>query len=621
EMKRLVASGKAVIHDTADTLPKGKHPENVQGLTTADGVTHYVADRLTPESLENVALHEVGVHVGMEKLVGPEVYADITRQALNNVGAAFDAARAAIPKGTPTHLRHHEALAYLVENSPQLPIVKKIVSAVRNFARTHLGMKVALTEADARQLAVKALRRESKTSERTARKEAVAYSVKPTASAQQIAADLASKKLVKTSDKTFAEVFRKTLDSVKSVADVALIRNRVVDDTSALGRALRSLSRFSDEGVMRGDFLLQQTEQVMNVLRNSNGTFAFSEDGTLVGVEDERLALKNIYKRIDALGYAEGRVPFFSVTRALAGEHNLLRDIDQRMQAKNLTDFVKVLKGDASALTEAMVDTKRALRAATTEVERSGFKDDLKVVEAELQSVNAKIKRFKGIANKLYARHGRVSAVDMQTEIGRLEAAAQAKRDKAATTTDFSTRSRLLSTADSLTAKADAAIEKLDKGVGTEKRVSAADIAEAKALLAADPRLEPIMKDMWDMFRSLVDLAETSGLIDAHKANDWRDNPSYIPLYKSMEDLEAKLKEDPTAYVQNMTVPTNKQLFHALEGSLQTVNVGENMATHVAMMTVASSRNNSSRVALEQLTSLGSARVVPVKKGGKDPEG
>jgi GNAT superfamily N-acetyltransferase len=171
EMRRLVESGKAVLHDTQATLPGENHPANVQGMTTADGVTHYVANKLTPESMQNVALHEVGVHAGMEKMLGAKVWEDVKNQAMTNQGKEFDAARAAVPKNTPANLRAEEALAYLVENSRHLPLVRRIIAAIRNFMRTTLGTNIKLTEADARQLAVTSMRRESKTSERTARKE------------------------------------------------------------------------------------------------------------------------------------------------------------------------------------------------------------------------------------------------------------------------------------------------------------------------------------------------------------------------------------------------------------------------------------------------------------------
>ena len=163
EMKALVQSGKAVIHDSAATLPGENHPANVQGMTTEDGVTHYVANKLTPKTLQDVALHEMGVHIGMEKMVGAKVWENLKHQAMTNIDKEFDTARAAIPKDTPKHLHAEEALAYLVEKAPHLPLVRRIVSSIRNWARTTLGVNLKLTEADARHLATKVLRKESKT--------------------------------------------------------------------------------------------------------------------------------------------------------------------------------------------------------------------------------------------------------------------------------------------------------------------------------------------------------------------------------------------------------------------------------------------------------------------------
>ena len=181
EMKALVASGKAVIHDTAEDLNKavpGKHPDNVQGLTTKEGVTHYVANKLTPHTMQRVALHEAGVHAGLRKMVGEKVWADITDQAANNPHPTHEAARKAVPENTPDHLKAEETLAYLVQNSPHMPVVRRLISAIRNWVRTTFGANIKLTESDARHLAIEALRRESKTSERTAREE-TSYAVTP----------------------------------------------------------------------------------------------------------------------------------------------------------------------------------------------------------------------------------------------------------------------------------------------------------------------------------------------------------------------------------------------------------------------------------------------------------
>ena len=177
ELKRLVASGKAVIHDTQATLPGEDHPANVKGMTTAEGVTHYVANKLTPSTMESVALHEVGVHAGMEKMLGKELWEDVKNQALNGQGKEFDRARAAVPASTPAHLKAEETLAYLVEHSPQLSLVRRIVAAIRNFMRSKMGANIRLSEADARQMAVASMRREATTAERTAREE-TAYAEK-----------------------------------------------------------------------------------------------------------------------------------------------------------------------------------------------------------------------------------------------------------------------------------------------------------------------------------------------------------------------------------------------------------------------------------------------------------
>lgn len=178
EMKRLIESGKLTLHDTKDTLPGEGHPDNVQGLTTPEGEVHLVADKLTPETLPKVAMHEMGVHVGMKGMVGDKVWGDLTSQALTTKGEAFDRARQSVPENTPEHLKGEETLAYLVENSPKLPIVKRAVSAVRNWARTTFGAKLSITESDIHHLAAKALRRESKTSERSTR-EGTAYAQNP----------------------------------------------------------------------------------------------------------------------------------------------------------------------------------------------------------------------------------------------------------------------------------------------------------------------------------------------------------------------------------------------------------------------------------------------------------
>ena len=176
EMRKMVDSGKAVLHDTHETLPSDViSPETVKGLVTPEGVAHFVASKLTPENLHGVFLHEVGVHAGMAKMLGPKVWENVKSQVLTQAGKPFEEARKAVPSDTPDHLKAEETIAYLVEHSPNLPIVKRIVAAIRNFARQHLGANLKVTEHDLRHLAEKAIRHEAKSGKRTTR-EGTAYS-------------------------------------------------------------------------------------------------------------------------------------------------------------------------------------------------------------------------------------------------------------------------------------------------------------------------------------------------------------------------------------------------------------------------------------------------------------
>lgn len=163
EMRKMVDSGKAVLHDTHETLPSDViSPETVKGLVTPEGVAHFVASKLTPENLHGVFLHEVGVHAGMAKMLGTKVWENVKSQVLTQAGKPFEEARKAVPSDTPDHLKAEEIVAHLVEHSPNLPIVKRITSAIRNFARQHLGADLKVTEHDLRHLAEKAVRHQVK---------------------------------------------------------------------------------------------------------------------------------------------------------------------------------------------------------------------------------------------------------------------------------------------------------------------------------------------------------------------------------------------------------------------------------------------------------------------------
>lgn len=163
---RLVRGGGLQVVQSVEDLPARSdglaHPTDVRGVF--DGNKAYiVADNVTPDEVPSVLLHEVGVHYGMERMVGAENFRvlldDVMARATANE-ARFAEALAAVPADTPAIHRGEEVLAYLVENAPELGIVQRVIAAVKQFIRQVSGGKYAgLSEADIRQLAVAALRK------------------------------------------------------------------------------------------------------------------------------------------------------------------------------------------------------------------------------------------------------------------------------------------------------------------------------------------------------------------------------------------------------------------------------------------------------------------------------
>lgn len=161
---KMLETGRIKIVATVEDLPEGPHPGDVQAATAPDGTVWVVARNTVPSEVPGLVLHEVGVHVGMENMLGADLFARVLQEvdaaAVRGEGWA-EMARAAVPLDTPAHLIGEEQLAYLVQMSPELPLVQRIIAAVRAWAyRTFEFARdnITLTDADIRALAVSSLR-------------------------------------------------------------------------------------------------------------------------------------------------------------------------------------------------------------------------------------------------------------------------------------------------------------------------------------------------------------------------------------------------------------------------------------------------------------------------------
>ena len=129
-------------------------PEDAKAFYSPQDDRVYVfRDRLTPEEAADptgLIMHEVGVHYGLERMVGTENFQRLMETIDNATDPRVLEAKARVPKDTPEHLRLEEALGYLVEKHPQLAIVSRIVSTVRNWLRDNIPAfrRMALTPND-----------------------------------------------------------------------------------------------------------------------------------------------------------------------------------------------------------------------------------------------------------------------------------------------------------------------------------------------------------------------------------------------------------------------------------------------------------------------------------------
>lgn len=160
----LIDTGKVAVVNSIDELPGGPHPERVQAAYIG-GKVYMVASNINPAKARGLLLHEVGVHAGMENMLGVDGFAKVLDQVDRLVAEDDDLARiakASIPADTPAAHVREEMLAYLVENAPQLPLVQRIISAVKAWAYRTFGFardSMELSGADLVQLATASLRR------------------------------------------------------------------------------------------------------------------------------------------------------------------------------------------------------------------------------------------------------------------------------------------------------------------------------------------------------------------------------------------------------------------------------------------------------------------------------
>ena len=130
--------------------------------------TYAVLENLTPDMVKGLAMHEVGVHYGFEAMLGADKYKQVMKRLdmMHAMGSkAVRAARAEAVKNAARPAQvPEETLAYLVQNSPELGLIKEVIAKIKAFLFREFGIGGKyLTEADLHMLAKAAVQHAART--------------------------------------------------------------------------------------------------------------------------------------------------------------------------------------------------------------------------------------------------------------------------------------------------------------------------------------------------------------------------------------------------------------------------------------------------------------------------
>ena len=225
----------------------------------------------------------------------------------------------------------------------------------------------------------------------------------------------------------------------------------------------------------------------------------------------------------------------------------------------------------------------------------------------KLKGLKDPYRALSDVLRALVGEHWIKETERLREEAGKYSDAATKWKAHAKTIKKYEDRRAADSKADLYRRKADEILKRVgeEEGQGLEKVVTPEDIAAAKALMDKVPGMKDIVDGIHKNMESLVDLHLATGMIDAATAKKWKNNP-YIPLYKSMEDMEEGILSPRAGKVLGGAKSLPR--VHQLMGGTHAVDVFENLQKHTALMTMAAFKNNVRRAAVDQLGMFGATR-------------
>jgi hypothetical protein len=498
-------------------------PKNQRAVLIADNIAK-------GEDIHGLMRHEVATHLKKLGATDGEFQGFLRQvEALRDKGAkdiveAFER----VPKGTKEANVTHEALAYLVQNKPSLPIVKRFMSWVRRNAYKITGSAKWLKGDDFAVMADEVLRTKI---ERPMTEGERMETRAPEGEEERARPPLT--KIDRTSTlKTIAKTLKRAALAVSDPSamseEYAKFRRRVIAESAGLTKALEGEPTYDPDTGIRVDYLRNQYDSAY------------------------QLSLEGLFNGVPVLEPKTGVVRIQPTTRT---------NLDRIMADAAKLPLKVSYDGQKKEPLEVMADIFR-----------------IKMGEQELKEYEeAKVK---------------LRAIEQLPEATRNQADTKAEMEKLKTL-----------------------ISNQERGIGRERNVTREDIRWANDEIQRVPGVQDILDRWGETNQELLRFARDTNWITPEKYEEWSERPSYIPMYKPMEDILAERDETP-AFPGGGPKTVGKLFGKTGAASAFPVNVFESLSQHYTSMITNSMMNNVKYRAFQQLERVGLAeRVTPTYKG------
>lgn len=576
-----------------------------------------IADNIgKDEDIHGLMRHEVAVHAKRLGKTDPEFQSILDRlkklkeQGDTTVAKAYDR----VPRDTTPENIHEEALAYLTQHAPQLPVVKQFTSWLRRTAHKLTGSSDWLKADDFAPMADAILKK----GEPTAAPKERMYSI----------GDTADEAVRNTNTETWFERF------------YTPIRTQYASVRAPLEAILGKLPLYDENNEIRATAKIAQQTRYAHLVSEAlhNGYLKRNAQGLVEAVFDPRLSPDRLIKRVMELPEdLRDRFSESMVTLAQAG-HNLrgaemkaVMDEAQRKiklgqayldqtrtryekaegkleEAKSASARAKETAAEYSR--NVLATAERNASTATAEVQKiaakvnRGLDVDAEVIDAALkrqEKAQADLATAKSFAEKLK----QTATTDLEKAQREFDAAKAEYRNPNYTAgKDYiALQQRLYKAVKDQYGKA-----QRDEA-GRIYDISPAQERAAREFLESTPETKQLASDIRELLTNNAKLLrDTSVISNATYKKFTEAKYNYAPLYMSIEDLDAAM---PASAVYLQGGQRKVMPVKGLKGGQHQVRFFENLLTHQARTGAMALHNNARLSTLESLAEIGRAKELP----------